>query len=70
MNFKVFRKNGTEVKIGDLIISFRGDTTTFTGCKHPRKIQTSMMGCEKYPSVFDLQIRGYDESGNEVYVWN
>jgi hypothetical protein len=63
--YRTFRSDGTEVKPGDTITTFRGEEVTYTGCKHPRKIQTDMMGCEKYPSVFGLEIRG-----PEGYVWN
>jgi hypothetical protein len=63
--FRAFRSDGTEVKRGDTITTSRGEEVTYTGCKHPRKVQTDMMGCEKYPSVFDLEIRG-----PEGYVWN
>jgi hypothetical protein len=63
--FRVFRADGTEVMIGDTLINSLGEDTTFRGCKHPRKVMTSEMGCERYPSVYQLEIRG-----PEGYVWN
>jgi hypothetical protein len=66
MTFKVFRADGTEVMPGDKLIDFRGDEATFTGCTHPRKIKTNLMGCEKYPSVFNVEIR----EASDGYVWN
>src|SRR5687767_6354622 len=63
--FHVFRADGSEVMPDDKLVDFRGDEAVYLGCKHPRKVQTNLMGCEKYPSVFDLEIRG-----PEGYVWN
>lgn len=65
MAFQVFRVDGTEVKPGDTLIDFRGDEAKFLGCTHPRKIQTDQMGCERYPSVYNVEIRG-----PQGYVWN
>lgn len=64
--FRVFRADGTEVMPGDTLTDFRGKTgTKYLGCKHPRKVMTDDMGCEKYPSVYNLEIRG-----PMGYVWN
>lgn len=66
--FTVHRADGSQVMIGDRITSVgaRRETTTFRGCKHPRKIMTTEMGCERYPSVYDLEIRNMTDG----YVWN
>jgi|SRR5688572_15012569 len=63
--FHVFRADGSEVMPDDKLVDFRGGEAVYLGCKHRRKVQTNLMGCEKYPSVFDLEIRG-----PEGYVWN
>lgn len=67
MEFQVYRADGTEVMPGDVLTNFRGKSgTKYLGCKHPRKIMTDEIGCEKYPSVYNVEIR-HNADG---YVWN
>jgi hypothetical protein len=64
--YKVTRENGSVVKIGDVLVDFRGEEWFYEGCTHPRKVQVyqgdrdaswpGKISREFYAELFDVTI--------------